>query len=293
MIINNLPSINKITSNRNLLDNWYFGNPVNQRGKTSTNADGYFLDRWICFDLINSATVSLDNNSIAISAKANGTITVPRITQLVENPSNYGRKTITFSMKYKLRGKGSIWAEDIAESQNRWLYQELPASQDWKLFKFTFATRSDITKLQISISLGTITVNSESSVSHDTLTEDSTLEIEAVKMEIGDRQTLAHQENGEWVLNEVPNYAEELAKCQRYFVRIYGRCPAKNTAAGATNQNGGFIPFPVMMRTNPSGFLVEKEISTLAIGITTVNGFEIGGSDNYTRGFTADFTADL
>ena len=34
----------------------------------------------------------------------------------------------------------------------------------------------------------------------------------AAKVEIGRTQTLAHQENGEWVLNEVPNFAAELTK---------------------------------------------------------------------------------
>lgn len=40
----------------------------------------------------------------------------------------------------------------------------------------------------------------------------------AAKLELGSKQTIAHQdENGNWVLNEVPNFADELAKCQRYF----------------------------------------------------------------------------
>ena len=33
-------------SNPNLLDNWYFGNPVNQRGQTSYAEMGYTVDRW-------------------------------------------------------------------------------------------------------------------------------------------------------------------------------------------------------------------------------------------------------
>ena len=32
--------------NPNLLDNWYFGNPVNQRGQTSYASAGYTIDRW-------------------------------------------------------------------------------------------------------------------------------------------------------------------------------------------------------------------------------------------------------
>lgn len=39
----------------------------------------------------------------------------------------------------------------------------------------------------------------------------------AVGLELGSQQTLAHQDaNGAWVLNEIPDYAEQLLKCQRY-----------------------------------------------------------------------------
>lgn len=38
--------------------------------------------------------------------------------------------------------------------------------------------------------------------------------IKAVKLELGTQQTLAHKENDVWVLNETPNYQEELFKCQ-------------------------------------------------------------------------------
>ena len=37
-------------SNPNLLDNWYFGNPVNQRGQTEYNTGVptiYTIDRWL------------------------------------------------------------------------------------------------------------------------------------------------------------------------------------------------------------------------------------------------------
>lgn len=39
----------------------------------------------------------------------------------------------------------------------------------------------------------------------------------AVGLELGSQQTLAHQDaNGAWVLNGIPDYAEQLLKCQRY-----------------------------------------------------------------------------
>lgn len=45
---------------------------------------------------------------------------------------------------------------------------------------------------------------------------DKTLVLQAQKLELGSMQTLAHQEGEKWVLNETPDYAEELVKCQRY-----------------------------------------------------------------------------
>ena len=43
----------------------------------------------------------------------------------------------------------------------------------------------------------------------------------AAKLELGSQQTLAHQENGAWVLNEIPDYGEQLRRCQRYFQNGY------------------------------------------------------------------------
>ena len=41
-----------------------------------------------------------------------------------------------------------------------------------------------------------------------------TADIKAVKIELGDKQTLAHQDaNGKWVLNEIPDKGMELLKC--------------------------------------------------------------------------------
>lgn len=43
------------------------------------------------------------------------------------------------------------------------------------------------------------------------------IDVSAAKLELGDYQTLAHQdENGNWVLNEAPNKAKQLALCSQY-----------------------------------------------------------------------------
>jgi len=45
----------------------------------------------------------------------------------------------------------------------------------------------------------------------------ATIKVAAIKLEPGDVQTLAHQEGGEWALNDLPDFGAELLRCQRYF----------------------------------------------------------------------------
>ena len=79
--------------------------------------------------------------------------------------------------------------------------------------------------------------------------------IYAMKLEFGDHQTLAYQdEDGNWQLFETPDYGEELAKCQRYLwssnpeKRSYG-CLGVGVAQSATTLYLP-VPLPVTMRGN-------------------------------------------
>lgn len=75
----------------------------------------------------------------------------------------------------------------------------------------------------------------------------------AAKLEIGPTQTLAHREGDKWVLNEVPEYGEQLRRCQRYFRRIAPAQYAGFARGCAYNANSVrvMIPFETM-RTSPS-----------------------------------------
>jgi len=79
----------------------------------------------------------------------------------------------------------------------------------------------------------------------------------AAKLEIGDHQTLAHQEtDGSWVLNDSPpNKALELLKCQRFFYYI-GLEAVKYSIVGMGIANSSFVTIPVKfsstMRAWPS-----------------------------------------
>lgn len=57
-----------VLKGENLLHNWYFPNPVNQRGVSGTiSTTGYFIDRWI----LTSGSVTLTSNGLTL----NGTMT--------------------------------------------------------------------------------------------------------------------------------------------------------------------------------------------------------------------------
>lgn len=75
--------------------------------------------------------------------------------------------------------------------------------------------------------------------------------IKAVKLELGAEQTLAHQENGVWVLNELPDYNIELTKCKRFYQMFYynGIYPG---IARESNKLWLNIPVPVQMRGTPT-----------------------------------------
>lgn len=136
----------------NLLDNWYFGNPVNQRGASGTiSTAGYFFDRW----KLVSGSVTINSGGIVL----NGTIA-----QVLEYAVG---QTVTATV---LTPDGVTDVTPVYDDETK---------------TFTVTTQGKT--------------------------------IRAVKLELGSVQTLAHQDaNGAWVLNEIPDYGEQLLKCQRY-----------------------------------------------------------------------------
>ena len=94
--------------------------------------------------------------------------------------------------------------------------------------------------------------------------------IEAVKLELGDTQTLAHQENGKWVLNEMPNYAEELAKCQRYCYRMEQQYRVRSVEILA-DYIRFVVPLPVTLRKTPA-LVSAGKISIRNTNLQTVSG---------------------
>jgi len=211
-------------SNRNLLDNGDFRNPVNQRGQTSYTGNGYGIDRWRVSTNNSTAAVSVGDGCIDFTSDASGTYI--NFTSAVEKvqPGNY---TLSFLV------------DDHTKAQQIYVQGGASAS----------VFDSNLLTLPFSVA-----ETSAIAVGIQKKAASSTLKIYAAKLELGSVQTLAHQENSVWVLNDPPpNCAEELAKCQRYY-QLY--------ASAAQRPTNGADCRPVMRIANPSQ-------GTIAISGTT------------------------
>lgn len=276
----------------NLLDNWYFGRPVDQRGgkiiqagvniysdsalktligpaayacpvveltdtyakvQDAKNTGSYYyaapadvvrgytggwtyaIDRWLCGEP--STVMEITDGGIHVSYTQTGWNVVQKLKNVL-----YKGNTYTFSAIYKSTLPLRLvvnWGD------NKYFFNESsPATSEWALVTITGTVPNDaeITYEQVIFqSLGAVA---------------GTMDIKACKLELGPTQTLAHQENGQWVLNEVPKVGDELRECQRYAIdlaaagdRLYG--PVGIGVAVFADRVYVQIPLPTTMRAAP------------------------------------------
>lgn len=177
--------------------------PINQQGQTVYIGSGSLIDRWSFSNANGKLTIPQTLDAITLTASASedthGNIF---FRQLVKNlPSN---TVVTVSALIRGSGAGVLRVDraDYATSQSPVIFNvqsfDNPGSE-WTLI-------SGSGTLPDGNGVITLRVNDLTSI-----------DIAAIKCEIGTVQTLAHQESNLWVLNEIPNYANELLKCQQYF----------------------------------------------------------------------------
>lgn len=243
--VTGLPAALQRKPNPNLLDNWYFGNPVNQRGQTEYAGAVYGIDRWRGSSV--AVAVELRDTDIKINASAAWT----SLWQIVENPSLYAGKTVTVSA----------------------LVTEVEDAKGWQIAVRNVEeyASTNLTAPGLYSATWTIPKDAESTMQVMLQARNATpgyIGALAVKLELGTEQTLAHQdENGKWVLNEIPNYAEQLAKCQRYCQVFDLTAEYTVTAFGiATEQTAwrGLFPIFTKLRAKPV-LVVEGENKSLAL----------------------------
>ena len=187
---------------RNLLDNWYFANPVNQRGNTSYSAAGATIDRWYTEQ---PKPVSISANGITISGEQ---VMIQTISEKEYEKINGEVITVSVLMSDGTLATGSgVMGDD----------NNIVATFSGGAF-LCAAFRS-----AASFQIGRLVLNTG-----------ITKTVLAVKVELGEGQTLAHQDaSGNWVLNETPDYQLELLKCRAYYN------PIRTITAGTASPSGG------------------------------------------------------
>lgn len=288
----------KYRTNPNLLDNWYFANPVNQRngyiipagveyykvdgfvpqgpipetvrvdyidyaGSAIFNYGGvacyvpkdggyvrgyttvgYTVDRWKQgFD--GTLPSTLTDDGIKIVAGNDGTY------KNFEQILSYVPTNTTFTMSFLVDNFASINQIYTGFSTARFDIQD-------NLITWTFKTGgliSGVKTIGIQIKVG------------------KTATIKAAKLELGDTQTLAHKENGVWVLNEIPDFGEQLRRCVYYAEKIENEnTPVITNAtfipAGATSAT--FVLPYERKRTPPS--IRFNDVSNYRVVVRSMSG---------------------
>ena len=181
-----IASVNGI--NPNLLDTWYFGRPVNQKGQTEYAVNGYTVDRW--FSNYANLKVELVNGGIKV---ANTGTVACALRQPFENKPVLSVHTASVLCEAVT---GTVYLQNF----------------------YADGTTSSALKLADGLVCGTEGKSTGFDRFSFYFTAGASVILKAAKLELGSQQTLAHQdENGNWVLNEIPDYGEQLLKCQRYY----------------------------------------------------------------------------
>lgn len=207
-------------SNRNLLDNPWF--TVNQRLATTVTLNGaeaYIADRWIA-----GAFGTYTRNS-------DGTITIT-----VPSDGNFAGLTQRIDPVYK--GGTYTYSLRLSDDTIISLQGTMPNGSGLNIYNITINGTAWQALFRSDGSAYWITLRCN--------VANATLTVKAAKLELGSYSTLA---------NDVPpDYAEELAKCQRYFWRLGNATylTACIALAESATQAFGDVILPVPMRAQPS-----------------------------------------
>lgn len=237
-------------SNPNLLDNWYFADPINQRGQTeytSQRVQQYTIDRWISAgDTAATWGLYLEDGGIRLS-------------------------------------KGSAFQQKMDKAPPDGTVLTFSALIDWVVYSITFTWNSSTgyqrTNLPNGFALSWNGLNGYTQIFNPNGTGSEI--VQAAKLELGPVQTLAHQDaDGNWVLNDPPpNKALELAKCQRYQYRL--STPCISVPHYCTLDTLLFkVELPTTMRNNPTFVFYEGALAVQTMAAAEQTGFVFSSIDS-------------
>lgn len=285
-------------SNHNLLDNWYFVDPVNQRdGKLISAGTTYYSDTAL------TVVAGVTAQDFKVSPILNNVYFIDSTNPPMYVSGNDVRKGYVNAGytidRWHNNVQQTIWVTNsgivLPENMQEFLdYRGEPdllnvgdivtvsAIENGALISGSFAVSGeDFGSHVISPSIKIRVVRIDTFFVFGLLNISSnSVTVSAVKLERGPVQTLAHQDaSGNWVLNDPPpNYVLELIKCQRYFLRLPGEESAYTLIGhGKVTSNSQLdlqLNIPVPMRVTPT---VRMTGNWVAIG---AGGYETFSAEN-------------
>ena len=202
---------------------------VNQQNQKEYTNNSYTIDGW--FIGTDGGSVSLQDGKLHF--KRDGSWM--NFIQNIEKFDSMKGERLTFSVLADGR-----FGLVVQYKNDGYLFSDI-VEREHGVHSFTFDLPTDATMFSVMLSIP----------------DNNGQNFYAAKLEPGPFQTLAHMEGNTWVLNDPPpNYALELLKCQRYFVRM------KNTESSAVSIGFGSktahnkvaitVPLAVPMRIKPT-----------------------------------------
>lgn len=197
-----------VQSGTNILDNWFFKNTVRQMYvapiTNHTGPYGYCIDRWYltissteqCSFTVNDGYISVTGNlfqylDLPFYALAGQTVTM----SILNTDGELFVDTATIP-----NSKPSFWS---SSGQEVFFNYSVTGSN-----KFCFYIKSKLDSSGNAIPRNLV----------------------AAKLEIGNHQTLAYWNGTKWMLRDAPpNYQQMVARCQRFYQRIYIRLNPNST----------------------------------------------------------------
>lgn len=287
----------------NLLDNWYFGRPVDQRGwyivpkgVNYYKVDGFVpqgpIPETVKVDYIDHAGSAIFNYGGAacyvpkdggyVRGYTGAAYTVDRWQLTVGNTLTVSSGGITISTSSNTRFLNIIQQKFPNESLSDLggkkvtlsaLFSEVQGSVGVRVGGISgnnkISSPGLVSETFIFPTEGSPYVSIESSVDTKNTFSGTLL---AAKLELGSTQTLAHKEGDRWVINEIPDYGDQLRRCQRYCYRL------NSHAYGWTYNNNTvncLIPLPVTLRTTPVITIRENGTINTTTGDASVTSYEV------------------
>ncbi|MBR4414881.1 MAG: hypothetical protein IKS59_06185 [Aeriscardovia sp.] len=237
-------------SNPNILHNPWF--TVNQRSALSVTANGLFIaDRWLCYSPVSfEITRNADGNIVIDNTSiANYSAIIQKRTTTYINSLNGAKLTASIMLSDGTIKSGTITFDSSGNTQKYY--------EDDDIVAYVLPSANQLFGLNVKAG--------------------KSITIKALKVEVGEISTLH--------LDPRPEYATELAKCQRYFIRIFneqtdaallGSGVAKNTQSITI-----VFPYPSGMRTKSPAITSSQDAIIYSISDSASGALAVSISGSY------------